>query len=328
MGGGTGTNTKYGATVDTFLGDINSNGVLQRPTVRSDLVFDGVTDIAYQGLQYFAYNYGGINSASFPNMTQITNGYALHSAFEATLIKSVQFPVLQSITGDLALCRAFYNCELQSIEFPSLVSISGRKSLQSLCQLCRSRLMIASFPALKEITSDSACNSMFNGCSELTTVSLPLLEILTGSMALNGAFQNCDNLESVSFPKLKTIGSSTATSSNYGHFYRAFYNTPKITSLEFPELTSIYCTYSSASWGTFANNNKIQKLYFPKLSIIDKSPAYTAGNSIAQNNIFNGCSALTEIHFGAANQAAIEATEGYPTLWGIGAGNATVYFDL
>lgn len=29
-----------------------------------------------------------------------------------------------------------------------------------------------------------------------------------------------------------------------------------------------------------------------------------------------------------ANQATIEATSGYPTLWGIGAGKATVYFDL
>lgn len=34
----------------------------------------------------------------------------------------------------------------------------------------------------------------------------------------------------------------------------------------------------------------------------------------------------TEIHFGAKNQAAIEACEGYDKKWG--ATNATFFFDL
>ena len=135
-------------------------------------------------------------------------------------------------------------------------------------------------------------------------------------------------LKSISFPKLKTIGSSTENSLNYGQFSYAFENN-SITSLEFPELTEIYCTGFSPSCGTFYGNDLIQKMYFPKLSVIDKSPAFSSSKtSTAQNHIFDSCYSLTEIHFGAANQAAIEATSGYPTLWGRGAGNATVYFDL
>ena len=252
--GGGGASTKYGATSDTFLGDVDSNGVLQKPTAKTDLVFDGVTDIKYQGLQYLAYHLGSIMSASFPNMTHITNDYALNFAFDSSSIKSVSFPVLQSITGNQALNRAFYSCNaLQSIEFPSLVSISGNKSLSSLCQSCIGALMIASFPALKEITSPNACNYIFSECSKLTTVSFPMLETITGNQCFYYGFNSCRNLENISFPKLKTIGDPTATSSNYGHFCQAFRNTTKITSLEFPELTAIYCTYSSASYSTFAN---------------------------------------------------------------------------
>lgn len=41
---------------------------------------------------------------------------------------------------------------------------------------------------------------------------------------------------------------------------------------------------------------------------------------------FYSCSALTEIHFGAENQSAIESSTGYSTKWG--RSSATIYFDL
>ena len=65
------------------------------------------------------------------------------------------------------------------------------------------------------------------------------------------------------------------------------------------------------------------------MNTITYSPACTQTRyQKACNYIFADCSALTEIHFGAKNKEAIEATTGYSTLWGRGAGNATVYFDL
>lgn len=244
-GGYVGTNTKYGATVDTFLGDVDSNGVLQVPTAQTDLVFDGVTDLANYALYYKFFRSAGIRSASFPQLIQISGTNALNNCFCGTSIENISFPVLQSVTGGNAFAYAFNDTPVQA----------------------------------------------------------------------------------VSFPKLRKIGSDTATGMDFGHFNYAFSGT-KVTSLEFPELTAIYCTGSSSTFGTFYNNNTIQKMYFPKLTVIDKSPAYTSSFSISQKNIFYNCSKLTEIHFGAANRAAIEATEGYSTLWGRGAGKATVYFDL
>ena len=51
-------------------------------------------------------------------------------------------------------------------------------------------------------------------------------------------------------------------------------------------------------------------------------------SAITGTAMFNGCSELTAIHFAAEHEDAIKASNGYATLWGRGAGAATVYFDL
>ena len=296
--GGGGASTKYGATVDTFLGDVDASGVLQAPTGQADLVFDGVTDLASSALQYKFYYNPAISSASFPQLVQLSGGSAFNYCFRGASIEHISFPVLQSVTGYRGFYNAFFDSSIQSVSFPALITVSG----------------------------SSGFNYAFYGCRLITSASFPVLEEITGDGSFDSCFNDCRALTSVSFPKLKKIGSDTETSSNNSHFGSAFYGT-KVTSLEFPELTAIYCTGSSQYNGTFNYNRYIQKLYLPKLTVIDKSPAYTS-TSTSHNYIFSGCNSLTELHFGAANQAAIEATEGYPTLWGRGAGNATVYFDL
>ena len=72
---------------------------------------------------------------------------------------------------------------------------------------------------------------------------------------------------------------------------------------------------TTAGAGTFYYAASIQEYYFPSLSVMEDSQAFANNNS------------LTAIHFSVTNQAAIEASTGYATLWGRGAGNATVYFD-
>lgn len=297
-----GSSEKYGATLDTFLGDVNVSGVLQAPTAQTDLVFDGVTDLANFVLQYKFYENPVVSSVSFPQLVQISGENALNSCFRNAPIENISFPVLQSVTGE--------------------------NGLYSVCTSTSASIQSVSFPALTTVSGVYCFSSAFSNCGEITSASFPALEEITGSAAFSYCFASCSALTNVSFPKLKKIGSDTTTDANYRHFDNTFRST-KVTTLVFPELTAIYCTGSSSNFGTFHGNNTIQKMYFPKLTVIDKSPAYTGTASVvAHKNILAGCSALTEIHFGAANQAAIEATEGYPTLWGIGAGNATVYFDL
>lgn len=300
-GGGQAPCSKYGATVDTFLGDVDSTGELLAPTAQTDLVFDGVTDLAMVALYHRFYENPTIKTVSFPDLVQISGAQALHQCFYGVQTNTINFPVLETISGNSCFGYTFQNNDsIQSIEFPSLISISGLNTFYS----------------------------TFYRNKNLTSCSFPVLEELTGSGAFNGCFEYCYALTSVQFPKLRKIGADNTTSYNSSHFSNAFSSCSNLTSLEFPELTAIYCSNQGYTDGTFYGNGTIQKLYFPKLSVIDKSPAYASPYANSHKNIFYSCSKLTEIHFGAANQAAIEATEGYPTLWGRGAGNATVYFDL
>ena len=66
-----GSSEKYGATLDTFLGDVNSSGVLQLPTEQSDLVFTGVKDVVNFGL-YYRFTRTKVKSVSFPALTTIS----------------------------------------------------------------------------------------------------------------------------------------------------------------------------------------------------------------------------------------------------------------
>ena len=136
--------------------------------------------------------------------------------------------------------------------------------------------------------------------------------------------------ESDDFSALTTIGAATsgANASNNRHFYYAFNNCNKLTSITFPNLTAIYCNGNGTSYGSFANNNKIEKLYFPKLTTMTWSTGYTNANRAQPiENMFYSCSALTEIHFALANKTAVEGMTGYSAKWGAPA-NCSILFDL
>lgn len=305
-GGDTGANTKYGATVDMFLGDVDSTGKLLAPTVQTDLVFDGVTDIGDKGLYFFSYQ-------------------------SPRKIKSVSFPQLTTVTGLRALQYSFYNTSVQatleSISFPQLVSVIGNNAFGNAFQAYLGTTVL--FPVLEHVDGANALSNAFDSSPNLQSAQFPELVSIKGGGAFSYIFSSCRAMTEVSFPKLTQIGRDDITNQvSNSHFAAAFGTLT--TEVTFPALEKIYCTgFSSASYGTFYNNGAIKKLYFPKLTIIDKNPNFTGSGAMkAHTYIFSNCSKLIEIHFGAANQAAIEATEGYPTLWGRGAGNATVYFDL
>lgn len=226
--------------------------------------------------------------------------YVLYNKFaRCGALKSVVFPNLQHADGTSCCDRAFNACiNLESISFPVLVTANGQ-TVFSYCFQGNTRMVSASFPALEEATLSNAFQYAFGGCT---------------------------NLESVDFSSLRVIGNSSATTTTtYRQFYYAWQNCNKITEITFPALEEVWCNGSAANTGTFSYNNKVTKFYFPKLHTISKTDRYT--NTAGCNNIFSNCTALTEIHFGAENQASIEATTGYSTKWGAPS-TCTIYFDL
>ena len=266
---------------------------------------------------------------SLPNDATDVGNNGLYYAFEyCTGLTSVDLSSLTKVSGNSGLNSAFYGCTgLTSVDLSSLTTVSGRYGLGYAFRDCTG-LTSVDLSSLTTISSHSAMYYAFIDCTGLTTMDLSSLTTVSGSRAMYSAFSGCMNLSNISFPSLETIGINDSTF-NCSQFAYAFYNCDSLTTLTFPELTAIYCTGgTSTDYGTFANNNKIQKMYFPKLTTITYGEGASTTNQNACKNIFYGCSSLTELHFAAANQAAIEASPGYATAWGRGTGNVTIYFDL
>lgn len=115
--------TKFGASVDTWLGDVDENGVLQQSTAQTALNFAGVKEIGDYGLRNAFVNNTHITSADFSSVTKISaNG--LYNAFNGSSLSSIIFSSLTTI-GDGAFMLAFNNCkQMTTISFPALVNVA------------------------------------------------------------------------------------------------------------------------------------------------------------------------------------------------------------
>lgn len=352
QGGG---NSKYGLSADNTLGDIDNNGILQHPSTSCNLVFTGVEGLGQEMLQYKFYNNPTIRTLSFPSLTILNKTQSMYLAFtNCSNLTTLDMGNLTTVTGYRAMASAFKNCtSLESIDLSNLVTVDGDGAMVETFSRCTS-LESIDLSNLTTVGTSSALNCTFSYCSNLENIDISNVTTISGAQAMYYAFRDCKKLTSINlgnvttindnsmsyvfsgctgitsvlFTNLVQIGQNSSTA-NYGQMGGCFMGCTNLTSITFPKLEKIYCTGgTTSSYGTFANNNKVQKMYFPKLDTITYGSGANTTNQNACKNVFYGCSDLTELHFAAANQSAIEASPGYSTLWGRGAGNATVYFDL
>lgn len=265
-------------------------------------------------------------------------GVSIDDIFGDVTSNTLQVPSNNSdltITGFTKVAQyAFYykfvrNTGIKTVNFADLEQAATSYCMQYAFYYCTG-LTSASFPKLTTINGSSAFGNVFYGCTALKTVDLSKVTTINTSSSMQYLFYGCTNLESVDFSALTTIGVATsgANASNNRHFYYAFNNCNKLTSITFPNLTAIYCNGNGTSYGSFANNNKIEKLYFPKLTTMTWSTGYTNANRAQPiENMFYSCSALTEIHFALTNKTAVEGLTGYSAKWGAPA-NCSILFDL
>ena len=165
-----GGSSKYGATADTFLGNIDANGVLQLPSEQSDIVFTGVTDIVSYGL-YYRFIRTNVKSVSFPDLVMISSSFACTDAFcNCPSLISVSLPNLTTINGSNVCNYMFDSCPaLISVSLQSLTTISGTRACSRMFSYCPS-LISLSLPSLTTIDSDNACNGMLQGSTSITDV--------------------------------------------------------------------------------------------------------------------------------------------------------------
>lgn len=137
-------------------------------------------------------------------------------------------------------------------------------------------------------------------------VSFPSLRHI-GMSGMDSAYINLD-LQSVDevFPVLESISGNSAL--------RA----------AFVDAAASPCTFSSVRTITGASSSGVAEKNRTFGGLSAKVFRFPSLTSIEGRYIFPA--AATEIHFPAASQTAIEASEGYATKWG--ATNATIYFDL
>ena len=244
-----------------------------------------------------------VDAFDFSSVTTIEK-YGFNSAFSsATFTETdISFPVLTTVK-DYGFSNAFQGATFTEtdISFPAVTTGNGFGNCFN-----GSNITKLSFPSLVEIIGSM---EQIARSTPLSEVEFPNLTSISGSMrsAFSGTL-----LTTLSFPKLtEIIGDSTMQSivSNCGN----------LTQLHFPVLESL-----SSLEDAFAKCPLLTSLSFPKLTAIISENAFRISSSYPSY----ATNTITELHFGAANQADIEATAGYSTLWGIGAGNATVYFDL
>lgn len=185
---------KFGATIDTFIGNVDENGVLGKDVVSTSLVFDGVKEINNYACRYMFYGKEAIVDAVFPALTTIGTWGCYHMFAYCPNLTSVSFPALTTITGANACTNMVNNC---------------------------SNLTNISLPALTEITGSSACSNVFASCPNLTSVSFPELTTITGWQACQSMFAYCSKLVSVSFPALTTVGADGFGNASYAYIFNS-----------------------------------------------------------------------------------------------------------
>lgn len=256
ISGGGAPATKFGATVDLFIGDADRYGVLQKPTAQNELEFLDVVQIAPYGLQYAFYFRTGITGVYFYTLTTI-DPYGLYYAFyNSTDITSIDFSLLNYV-DTYAMQNAFNGCK----------NITGHVYFGQLYQI-----------------GQTGMSSAFYGCSGITSVSLHKL-IFVDSSGMGQAFNGCSGITSVDLSSLEQVD-----------------------------------TYSMQS--AFKGCSGLTKMSFPSLKFVE---ANSFGSS-ATTGTFSNCTGITEIHFRADAQSAIESMTTYSNKFG--ASNATIYFDL
>lgn len=249
---------KYGATVDTFLGDVDADGNYVVPTEPVEINLAGLKSVPNYG---FSYKFYGIRKLAVNANDVVSVGregfryaFATPNTFEADSL-SVSFDNLEVVDSQNAFEYACHN----------------RASLFN--------KTIISFKKLKKIAASNAFQYFGNQIDPDFDEIFPSLEEISGNNVFGGAFRIAVN-SVITLSKVKKItGSTSQYASTIGSIY--YQNTV----WNFPSATE----FTGYIWNT-------------------------------------GSSYTGEIHFAAANQAAIESCEGYSYKWGFQ--NATIYFDL
>lgn len=223
-------------------------------------------------------------------------------------------PYLEEIQADRVFYSTFYmDANLWAFDLSSLRVINGEDACAYMFQ--NSGLGDAFLPALETIDGTNACMNMFAGCllGEADLSSLVSINATIGTGGANEMFSGCD-LVQINLSSLQTIGVEGAS---------FMLQANQITELRLPALEAIN---SFGCAGMCKDCQSLEAVYFDSLDPTQCGIDPFGDGNAGSEYIFDGCTALAEIHFPASAQTDIEQWTGFADKWG--ATDATIYFDL
>ena len=224
---------KYGASINSMLGDVDDNGVLNKPSTQTDLVFNSVKDIGDYSLRYKFYSTYSPKSVWFPDLEHMSGKYGCSYMFYlCPNLSSVDLSNLTTISGESACEYMFGHCDgLTSVDLSGLTEISGKNSCIYMLCYCPSVKSI-NLSNLTTISGQSACEYMFNNCSTLTSVDLSGLTEISGTYACERMFGGCSALTSVDLSNLTTISGERVWTNMFG-------DCTSLKTISFPSLINV-----------------------------------------------------------------------------------------
>lgn len=261
-----GSQQKFGATIDNFLGNVAQDGGLEQTVGNLNIVFSGVTTLNNTALTgkfmcdtgYHIGNAQLVKSVSFPDLKTITGQNALYRTFyNQKLLESVSFPELETISsGQYGFYATFTGCGvLKSLSFPKLKQITGitYSSFSDCCRACPN-LESVSFPLLESVNSANSCfQTAFYECPKLTDVDFSSLNLMRGALTFSSAFSRCTSLTTLSFPSLNSQSFGTVTN----HFSNMLQGVTGCT-VHFPSnLQSVIGSWSDVTNGFGGTNTTV-----------------------------------------------------------------------
>ena len=201
ISGGGAPATKYGVSIDTWLGDVDENGVYQIPTEPFTLDLSSIKSLPRYALYYKFCRTSVSGTLTIGLEGDLSGSNAMYSCFyNCTGLTSVNFSSLTTVSGSNALQSCFYNCTgLTSVNLSSLTTVSGSNAMLNCFYNCAS-LSTISFPALTSVVNNSfgstSYNYIFSGCKALTEIHFradmqATIEAMTGYAAKWGAPETC-----------------------------------------------------------------------------------------------------------------------------------------
>lgn len=194
---------KYNLTINSFLGDVDANGVLQAPSVLEDAIFTGVKEIpagtqnpSATSLLNYKFLLSSIKNVSFPDLINIGK-FGLSNTFRYSKLETISFEKLEHINQG-AFVNAFANCSnLRSVWFPAVKTLDG-SGCTGMCQNS-TNITSLSFPELIEIQERNAFSNVFSGVDNVEIFFPKLTTVWDGGSgqhsAFNGISMNSNNMK-------------------------------------------------------------------------------------------------------------------------------------